>query len=661
MSPHSDPWKSSWDPRPGGEEDAQLPSRDRFGVSNVRRIAENNEILVDWSRLGYTTARHVDFEGDALPTGFIEGEPLGSSNSTVYRVECLGTVLAMKKYKARDEQRRAEILNEIGILGRLRHHHVIEYVGSMTFRINSEAPTLSALFWPVAPCSLTRLIYDIDTIALALSDGTIQLSDTVESIQKPDIGSAVSLLCDILYQPSHGASRPSRIDVILKSALRRLMGSMGCLAHALFYMHRQNVSHKDIKPSNILIFPNVASYQSTERNPKGETYLDGIRLTDFDGAKTFIQSDMSMVEDTWHTAAYASPETQRTRYSGRAADIFSLGCVFLELFCLTTVYPLLAPSGEDNSSYYFSGGELRMEMGHSNFASLSVKGKLGQLVSDVGKRVTADTTSPPCYISHLQSIIQAMLVPDKRHRLPTDMLLLRLSAADVLRAHEHRATPDDGDHGGFGESLFGRCCAAFPLSQTESEYLMSTLGSSPTNPDDSNTTEPDYVGTIPHAELQEELSSSSSDLATSRLPLLITAARNREKIQWNINGQRIDKPTIPYNKKTFDQVKYMNLCQYRYLMGMCSNVDTCTFKHNYELTKEQLEIFRALKRRTVCHKGTRCDNAACFAGHNCPNSKPGTLPEDRTKTSHCVYRGPYEKCRFGTDMHDMDLRVVDES
>lgn len=35
-----------------------------------------------------------------------------------------------------------------------------------------------------------------------------------------------------------------------------LLHVFGCLASALAYLHHQNVSHKEIKPSNVLLTPN---------------------------------------------------------------------------------------------------------------------------------------------------------------------------------------------------------------------------------------------------------------------------------------------------------------------------------------------------------------------------------------------------------------------
>jgi serine/threonine protein kinase len=87
-----------------------------------------------------------------------------------------------------------------------------------------------------------------------------------------------------------------------------------CLASSIEYLHRKSIKHQDIKPSNILI--------------KGRRIL----LADFGIAKTFVDSDSTVSTSGDMTWKYCSPETAHDGLRGRKADIFSLGCVFLEIF-----------------------------------------------------------------------------------------------------------------------------------------------------------------------------------------------------------------------------------------------------------------------------------------------------------------------------------------
>ncbi|KAI9892918.1 MAG: hypothetical protein M1814_001077 [Vezdaea aestivalis] len=94
-----------------------------------------------------------------------------------------------------------------------------------------------------------------------------------------------------------------------------LRGFCGCLCSAISYLHNQKCRHKDLKPGNILI--------------KGDT----IFITDFGTARDW--SDLSQSTTTGDSGAftrlYAAPEVLAQRSRNSAADIWSLGCIFLDM------------------------------------------------------------------------------------------------------------------------------------------------------------------------------------------------------------------------------------------------------------------------------------------------------------------------------------------
>ena len=95
---------------------------------------------------------------------------------------------------------------------------------------------------------------------------------------------------------------------------RQLLGNwILCLANAVAYIHRRGVVHGDIKPSKILF--------------KGSrVLLTGIRTASFDFSdKT---EGIGRRNHTIYTAAEAVDEA----HPGSSADIFSLGCVFSEIY-----------------------------------------------------------------------------------------------------------------------------------------------------------------------------------------------------------------------------------------------------------------------------------------------------------------------------------------
>lgn len=91
----------------------------------------------------------------------------------------------------------------------------------------------------------------------------------------------------------------------------------GCLATAFNYLHERKIKHQDVKPANILI-----------RNGQ-------IVIADFGISKSVLnEATTGSIGPTAKTLMYCAPEVASQDSSlrrGRAADMFSLGCVFLEM------------------------------------------------------------------------------------------------------------------------------------------------------------------------------------------------------------------------------------------------------------------------------------------------------------------------------------------
>ncbi|EME43643.1 hypothetical protein DOTSEDRAFT_72865 [Dothistroma septosporum NZE10] len=115
------------------------------------------------------------------------------------------------------------------------------------------------------------------------------------------------------------------------------------LANALAYMHSKNFRHKDIKPANILISDN------------------DVLLTDF-GTSLHLSKSTSTTTGSgaFLTPKYSAPEVAAQEDRGLPADIFSLGCVFVEMIAIVTMSSLdmfhsvigLADEFKENGSNY---------------------------------------------------------------------------------------------------------------------------------------------------------------------------------------------------------------------------------------------------------------------------------------------------------------------
>ncbi|KAF2117391.1 ankyrin repeat-containing domain protein [Lophiotrema nucula] len=94
-----------------------------------------------------------------------------------------------------------------------------------------------------------------------------------------------------------------------------LQSFIGCLCSTLAYLHQNKCRHKDLKPQNILI--------------KGDTVL----IADFGTALDWTEShsDITTGPPEAFTKLYVAPEVGRHQPRDTSSDIWSLGCVFLEI------------------------------------------------------------------------------------------------------------------------------------------------------------------------------------------------------------------------------------------------------------------------------------------------------------------------------------------
>jgi serine/threonine protein kinase len=98
------------------------------------------------------------------------------------------------------------------------------------------------------------------------------------------------------------------------ACLKILSSFYGCLASALTYLHNKQIRHRDIKPENILV--------------KG----DKVYLTDFGISLDWESlSGSTTTDDSGKTWLYCAPEVAYYQRRNSSSDIWSLGCVFLEM------------------------------------------------------------------------------------------------------------------------------------------------------------------------------------------------------------------------------------------------------------------------------------------------------------------------------------------
>jgi serine/threonine protein kinase len=197
-----------------------------------------------------------------------------------------------------------------------------------------------------------------------------------------------------------------------------LTPKIGCMVSAVEFLHSKGIRHKDIKPSNILLGPESQLW-----------------LTDFGTATDFSQLSTSCTENGERgTPKYFAPEVAEYLPSGRAADMFSLGCVLVEVLTiqrLNTLERLRSCRPTRDGSF------------QANLESVS-----SWLLSSWFQDVSPDSSRR----LHLILEIRQLLEKEPGRRPTARQLCYRLSAIDTFDG----MPPSD--------SLFGECCRTSSIS-----------------------------------------------------------------------------------------------------------------------------------------------------------------------------------------------------
>ena len=121
---------------------------------------------------------------------------------------------------------------------------------------------------------------------------------------------------------------------------RFLRQGFGCLANALAFVHESGISHCDIKPENILIYEErlfLAKFALARKSDSNTPEpLRSSAMTMGNDEKVRLRSRINIHSTDIHKNQlypYRAPEWQPDyRFDLRKADVFSLGCVFMEIY-----------------------------------------------------------------------------------------------------------------------------------------------------------------------------------------------------------------------------------------------------------------------------------------------------------------------------------------
>ena len=206
-----------------------------------------------------------------LDTGDFLGQ---GADAIIHETAVQGLKVAWKR-TSRHRRSNAHVRLEIKVLKKLSHRHRVLLIGSYAHK-----GSVGLLLYPVVVCDLGTFF----------EDAKAYLQDNAADDQGLRIR---KLGC------SSGSS--------LKHKAWPIYSQIGCLLSAVAYLHSQNIRHKDIKPSNILL--------SRSR----------FWLSDFGLAWDFSDLSDSGTDGGAGTVRYKAPEVnQAIIYSSPFTDIVSL-------------------------------------------------------------------------------------------------------------------------------------------------------------------------------------------------------------------------------------------------------------------------------------------------------------------------------------------------
>jgi serine/threonine protein kinase len=232
---------------------------------------------LDWSGRG----QHVEYEPeDEKIIPLMSEKILGNSASAIVdSVKCRRIRLARKRIFCHRRLKKETAIIEVEHLQHLQHAHIVRIVGTYTFK-----KELAILIYPATQ-------WDLDEFMDELLDPESPINTGTEASK--------------VWQHRTGVSA---------------MGTFfGCLSNAVSFIHDCNVKHMDIKPKNILVrLRGVHEYR--------------IYIADFGIARAYTSAADSFTDTpVSFTRAYAAPEVVYQDARGLSADVFSLGCVFMEM------------------------------------------------------------------------------------------------------------------------------------------------------------------------------------------------------------------------------------------------------------------------------------------------------------------------------------------
>lgn len=159
--------------------------------------------------------------------------------------------------------------------------------------------------------SMTRIQREINLLKLLKHPNIVSFHDTFL-----DIAENIYIVTE--YCNYGDLDRFTRKEMLDHEEIRDYMTQ---LRDGLYYLLKNNILHRDLKPKNILLQKHPISGQIT------------VKIADFGFAKIFENlTEDSMMETLCGTPMYLSPEMIKSRKSSMNSDLWSVGVMIYQLF-----------------------------------------------------------------------------------------------------------------------------------------------------------------------------------------------------------------------------------------------------------------------------------------------------------------------------------------
>ena len=150
---------------------------------------------------------------------------------------------------------------------------------------------------------------------------TYRRGDTFGMLLRPPAETNLEILLGLFRKDEHSPIYGCRDSEWLRPIL---LQSLGCLSCGLAYIHNVQVRHRDINPANVL-------FEDEGSNDLGVCrgrflWADSGLGYKFDDLEESTNQNRNV-----YLRKYAPPESSGPSTRGKSADIFSLGCIFLEI------------------------------------------------------------------------------------------------------------------------------------------------------------------------------------------------------------------------------------------------------------------------------------------------------------------------------------------